>query len=182
MNTELERLFEQAVCLEGTQREEFLAQHCTDPVLRHQLGQLLLHDRGAETFLQDVVKHEATSVLRTLVLAPGTRLGRYRVVSIIGQGGMGLVYLAERTDGKFEQRVAIKVLQGGPDHQALGQRIQQECRILASLEHSNIARVLDADVTPDSLPYFVMEYVDGQYSGHTHRGSQAARLRYRQSA
>jgi tetratricopeptide (TPR) repeat protein len=75
---------------------------------------------------------------------------------------MGLVYLAERADGKFEQRVAIKVLQSSVDPSWVNDRTQQECRILASLEHPNIARVLDADVSQDGLPYFVMEYVDGQ--------------------
>jgi serine/threonine protein kinase len=75
---------------------------------------------------------------------------------------MGLVYLAERADGKFEQRVALKVLQSGPDQPLVAEQLQRECRILASLEHANIARVLDADVTGNGVPYFVMEYVDGQ--------------------
>ena len=162
MNAEIEKLFEQAVSLTKAQREEFLAQHCTDPELREQLVQLLAHDQGAEAFLESAVSAEADSILQTLALSSGTRLGPYRVVSVIGHGGMGLVYLAERADGKFEQRVAIKVLQSALHQGALAERIQQECRILASLEHANIARVLDAGISPGGLSYFAMEYVDGQ--------------------
>ena len=161
MNPDLEKLFEQAVGLAGPEREEFLSQHCS-PDLRNELEQLLAHDQGAETFLHRAVADESSSALQTLVLAPGQRIGLYRVLSVIGRGGMGLVYLAERADGKFQQRVAIKVLQSGFDLQSVGDRIGQECRILASLEHPNIARVLDADFTQGVLPYFVMEYVDGQ--------------------
>jgi eukaryotic-like serine/threonine-protein kinase len=161
MNPELESLFEQAAGLPATEREQFLAEHCSDPDLRRELELLLAHDRGAETFLQRAVSEEASSVLQTLVFAPGQRLGPYRVLSIIGRGGMGLVYLAERADGKFEQRVAIKVLQSDVDLPLLSDRAQQECRILASLQHPNIAHVLDAGVSYDGLPYFVMEYVDG---------------------
>jgi tetratricopeptide (TPR) repeat protein len=162
MNPELESLFEQAVGLAAAEREQFLAEHCSDPDLRHELELLLAHDQGAETFLQRAVSEEASLALNTLVFAPGQRLGPYRVLSIIGRGGMGLVYLAERADGKFEQRVAIKVLQSGEDLPGVSERTQQECRILASLEHPNIARVLDANVSSDGLPYFVMEYIDGQ--------------------
>jgi tetratricopeptide (TPR) repeat protein/tRNA A-37 threonylcarbamoyl transferase component Bud32 len=161
VNPELENLFEQAVGLAANEREQFLAKHCSDPDLRRELELLLAHDRGAETFLQRAVSEEASSTLQTLVFSPGQRLGPYRVLSIIGRGGMGLVYLAERADGKFEQRVAIKVLQSDVDLPLLSDRTQQECRILASLEHPNIARVLDADVSSDGLPYFVMEYVEG---------------------
>ncbi len=161
MNPELEKLFEQAVGLAAAEREQFLAEHCSDPDLRRELELLLAHDQGAETLLQRAVSEEASSALQTFLFTPGQHVGAYRVLSIIGRGGMGLVYLAERADGKFEQRVAIKVLQSGVDPSWVNDRAQQECRILASLEHPNIARVLDADVSHDGLPYFVMEYVDG---------------------
>ncbi len=161
MNPELEKLFEQAVGLAAAEREQFLAEHCSDPDLRRELELLLAHDQGAETLLQRAVSEEASSALQTFLFTPGQHVGAYRVLSIIGRGGMGLVYLAERADGKFEQRVAIKVLQSGVDPSWVNDRAQQECRILASLELPNIARVLDADVSHDGLPYFVMEYVDG---------------------
>jgi eukaryotic-like serine/threonine-protein kinase len=162
MNPELEKLFDQAVSLAGTERDEFIARHCPDPALRRELEMLLSSDQGAETFLQGTVLNAASSMLEALTFSPGQRLGRYRVLSVIGRGGMGLVYLAERADGKFEQQVALKVLQNGSGQPLVAEQLQRECRILASLEHSNIARVLDADVTETGLPYFVMEYVDGQ--------------------
>lgn len=97
-----------------------------------------------------------------LTLSPGQRLGPYRILSAIGRGGMGIVYRAERDDGKFEQRVAIKVVSGGLNTPAFVERFQQEYRILASLEHPNIARLLDSGATEDGLPYFVMEFVEGR--------------------
>lgn len=161
MNPEVEQLFEQAVGLDEKQREAFLAENCGNPEVRKEVELLLAHDQGAERFLRNVVLSEA-SAFHAVAISPGQRLGVYRVLSVLAQGGMGLVYLAERADGKFEQRVAIKVLQSDLDMPFLSKRIQQECRILASLEHPNIARVLDADITQEALPYFVMEYVDGQ--------------------
>lgn len=162
MNPDLEKLFDRAADLHGPARENFLVQHCTDAEMRHELDLLLANDHGAETFLQSAVSDEAKSALGGVALAPGQRIGHYRVLSLLGRGGMGLVYLAERVDGKFEQRVAIKVLQTGLDHPAIAERIQRECRILAKLEHANIARLLDASATEDALPYFVMEYVNGR--------------------
>src|SRR5215472_14643441 len=162
MNPDLEKLFDEAVSLTGTEREEFITRNCPDHGLRRELEKLLASDPGASAFLQNAVMDAASSVLQALTLSPGQRLGPYRVLSVIGRGGMGLVHLAERADGKFEQRVALKVLQSGPDQPFVAEQLQRECRILASLEHPNIARVLDADVTEDGVPYFVMEYVDGQ--------------------
>src|SRR5215472_16035365 len=162
MNPYLQKLFEQAVGMVGAEREGFISRHCADPALRRDLELLLACDQGADTFLEGAVIDAASSVLKSLGLSPGQRIGPYRVLTVIGQGGMGLVYLAERADGKFEQRVALKVLQSGPDQPFVAEQLQQECRILASLEHPNIARVLDADVTENGVPYFVMEYVDGQ--------------------
>jgi len=161
MNAEVERLFEAALEIPPEQRAEFLSQRCTDADVRREVALLLEHDRGAETFLGHAVAGEAASVVRSLSFSRGERLGPYRILSVIGRGGMGLVYLAKRADGKFDQRVAIKVVQAGLGGLLAG-RLQQECRILASVEHPNIARLLDAGATSDSLPYFVMEYVAGR--------------------
>jgi tetratricopeptide (TPR) repeat protein len=97
-----------------------------------------------------------------LTLSPGHRIGPYRIVSTLGRGGMGVVYRAQRDDGKFEQKVAIKVVSAGLNSPSVVERFQQEYRILASLDHPNIARILDAGATEDRLPYFVMEYVEGR--------------------
>ena len=89
------------------------------------------------------------------------RIGAYRIVREIGRGGMGVVYLAERADGEFRQRVAIKLIATTDADDPLHQRFLAERQILAGLEHPNIARLLDGGVTDDGRPYLVMEYVDG---------------------
>jgi TolB-like protein/Tfp pilus assembly protein PilF/predicted Ser/Thr protein kinase len=91
----------------------------------------------------------------------GERIGAYEIVREIGRGGMGAVYLAKRADGQFEKEVAIKLLKRGTDTDEILRRFQAERRILARLDHPNIARLLDAGTTDDGLPYFVMEYIDG---------------------
>ena len=105
------------------------------------------------------------------------RLGPYRIVSAIGQGGMGTVYLAERADGAFEQRVAIKVVRGLLDQDRV-RRFRAERQILASLQHPNIARLVDGGTTDDGWPYLVMEYVEGTaidtYAGSTSSASSSA--------
>jgi serine/threonine protein kinase len=91
----------------------------------------------------------------------GQQIGNYRIVRELGQGGMGAVYLAERADGKFTQRVALKLLKREMNTSALRRRFGQEREILASLEHPNIARLLDAGTTEDKIPFLAMEYVEG---------------------
>ena len=91
----------------------------------------------------------------------GQNIGVYRIVREIGNGGMGAVYLAERSDGKFARRVALKLLKRELNTSALRRRFRQEQEILASLEHPNIARLLDAGTTDDKIPFLAMEYVEG---------------------
>ena len=91
----------------------------------------------------------------------GQQIGVYKIVGELGQGGMGAVYLATRTDGKFKQKVALKLLKREMNTAALRRRFQQEREILASLEHPNIARLLDAGTTDDKIPFLAMEYVEG---------------------
>ena len=91
----------------------------------------------------------------------GERVGAYAIVKELGRGGMGAVYLAERADGQFEKRVAIKVIKRGTDTDEVLRRFRIERQILANLEHPNITRLLDAGTTTDGLPYFVMEFIEG---------------------
>jgi len=91
-----------------------------------------------------------------------TRIGPYRIVRELGRGGMGTVYLAVRSDDGFQKRVALKVLKRGMDTDAIVQRFRHERQILASLEHPFISALLDGGTTPDGLPYFAMEFVDGK--------------------
>ncbi len=90
------------------------------------------------------------------------RIGPYRVLSEIDQGGMGVVYLGVREDDKFKQRVAIKVLRRDRDSAEILQRFELERQLLAAMNHPGIARLFDGGKTEDGLPYFVMEYVEGQ--------------------
>src|SRR5579875_3576584 len=96
----------------------------------------------------------------------GQRLGPYRLVEEIGQGGMGTVYRAVRDDGEFQIEVAIKVVRGGVSSQMLLARFRTERQILARLEHPNIGRLLDGGTTDDGLTYFLMEYIKGEPLTH----------------
>jgi serine/threonine-protein kinase len=88
-------------------------------------------------------------------------VGPYRLVRELGHGGMGVVYLAERADGQFEQRVALKLIKRGMDSEDILRRFLAERQVLARLNHSHIARLLDGGITAQGQPYFAMEYVDG---------------------
>ncbi len=92
----------------------------------------------------------------------GRRLGPYRVIREIARGGMGTVYLAERADGQYEQRVAIKLIKRGMDTALVLDRFRAERQILASLDHPNIAHLLDGGTSDEGLPYFAMEYIEGR--------------------
>src|SRR5262249_24540084 len=89
------------------------------------------------------------------------RTGAYRLVRLLGRGGMGSVHLAVRDDDQYQKEVAIKLLKRGMDTDFMLHRFRQERQILANLEHPFIARLIDGGATEDGLPYFVMEYVDG---------------------
>ncbi len=112
----------------------------------------LMHD--LETGEEEPIKDDTTPI--------GTVIGRYRLVREIGRGGMAVVYLAERADGQFRQKVALKRIQQGIDTDDAIQRFDQERQILALARHPHIAQLLDGGVGPGGRPYFVMEHVDGQ--------------------
>jgi eukaryotic-like serine/threonine-protein kinase len=164
---DLDTIFETALALEAEERETFLDRRCGgDPDLRAEVDALLAAVDASSQFLEDRGSllqrlKEAREEASGLDLAEGAQVGPYRLLGEIGRGGMGVVYLAERADGQFEQRVALKLLGGWA--QALGeeQRFQRERQILARLQHPNIARLLDGGITRDGRPYFVMDHVDG---------------------
>jgi len=113
-------------------------------------------------------------------VAPGERVGAFRLIERIGAGGMGVVFLAERADHQFDQRVALKLLSGTNHDPALFQLFQRERSLLAQLEHPNIARLIDGGATENHRPWFAMEYIDGKplhrYANH-HTLSIKARIR-----
>jgi len=94
--------------------------------------------------------------------AAARQIGPWRILDVLGEGGMGVVYLAERSDGAFDRQVALKLLRPGLDSGSFEARFLQERRTLAALEHPYIARLLDAGRAADGLPYFAMERVEGQ--------------------
>ena len=107
---------------------------------------------------------ECTTSLRSRpipIRSSGRGLGPWRVVNLLGHGGMGSVYLAERADGEYEQRVALKIVRGAAVQPPASARFKSEIHILARLSHPNVARVIDAGHTPEGSPYLVMEFVDG---------------------
>ena len=129
-----------------------------------ELTKIISAHQESEDFIQTPVFTDAIKVLSDEIETPdliGKRFGVYKIIEEIGRGGMGAVYLAERTDSEFEKRVAIKVIKRGMDTDAVLKRFRNERQILASLEHPNIARLLDGGTTEDGLPYFVMEYIEG---------------------
>ncbi len=155
----LARLFEAAIDMDGGARAAWINRECgDDPELRAELERLLRADARAGAFLE-TPPLLAAEAARAEAAQPA-RFGAWRVLGALGAGGMGEVWLAERDDGEFEQRVAIKQL--AYPTPGLLRRFRQERQILANLGHPNIARLLDGGVDAEGIPYLVMEYVGGQ--------------------
>ncbi len=139
-----------------------------DLALRKEVESLLRQTGKAATFLAEPPVAAAAAAIQDdgerhpPRHVEGRRIGAYRVVREIGRGGMSRVFLAERADGGFAHRVAVKLLRPGLDTEMDHARFRAERQILASLNHANIARLLDGGATDDGLPYFVLEYVDGK--------------------
>jgi eukaryotic-like serine/threonine-protein kinase len=159
----LAELFELAVELAPGERADWIATACAgDEDLRAQLEHLLRADQHAVDFLEKPPALIAASVQDGVAAMPEAprQFGPWRVLRSIGVGGMGEVWLAERGDGEFEQRVAIKQL--AYPTPGLLHRFRQERQILARLEHASIARLIDGGVDAAGAPYLVMEYVEGE--------------------
>ncbi len=179
----IEDVFQSALDLKaGGEREEFLRSECGDNAeLRREVEKLIARYEAEESFLESPVwtdsllmqpslkQQIAHSLESEIPLAReekqpfiGRQIGAYRLTEELGKGGMGVVYLAERADGEFHQRVAIKLIKRGMDTDFIVKRFRHERQIAATLNHPNIARLLDGGTTSDGLPYFVMEFVDGK--------------------
>ena len=139
------------------QRSEHLAAlRREDPVLADELAGLLAMEADDEDFLSEPVV-ELPSGAR-----PGARIGPYRLDRLIGEGGMGQVWLSVRADGLYERKVALKLLRPGLADPRLRQRFDREREILARFAHPHIARLLDAGIDKDGQPYLALEYVEGE--------------------
>ncbi len=156
----LERLFYQALDLQPADRPAFLDEACgDDSSLRKEIESLLESSSKTFGFLQKPIEQAAQGVAAKDV---GQRIGPYQLMGLLGEGGMGEVYLAVRADQLYQQEVAIKVMRPGlKQAQAMLVRFSAERQILASLNHPNVARLLDAGITDHDAPYLVMEYVKG---------------------
>jgi serine/threonine-protein kinase len=128
------------------------------PEIADQLCGLLDEQRAAD----DERYLETGPVLPFKPGAPGENIGAYRLISIIGHGGMGTVWLAERSDGRFERKAAVKFLNFALAGRGLEERFKREGAILGRLSHVNIAELLDAGVTDTGQPYLVIEHVEGE--------------------
>ena len=158
----LNEIFHEAVALERDARSAFLSDACAgDASLRGELDGLLRAHEHAEV---DSAAMERLGLPYAVEPKPvaGQRFGPYVTVRQLGRGGMGTVLLAERADGQFDQRVAIKLIKRGMDTAQILDRFRVERQILASLDHPHIARLMDGGTTDDGLPYFVMEYIEGR--------------------
>ena len=165
---EIQAIFEQALECASDARATLLDRACADdPILRSEVEKLLQHNESVQK--QKFLSPLALGV-SSLIPASGSpdsligqTLGHYRIQKRLGGGGMGDVYLAGRT-ADYQQLVAIKVLRQGMDTREILRRFRSEIQVLAVLgKHPNIARLLDAGTTEDGAPYFVMEYVEGEF-------------------
>jgi eukaryotic-like serine/threonine-protein kinase len=160
----IQSLFEEVIDSGPAERARRLADSCRDDDdLRNSVESLLASDQKTDDPLLNAIGAAAESLLeehqdRLL----GTRIGTYRVVSILGHGGMSTVYRGERDDSQYRQTVAIKVLHHAVLHPRLRSRLHSERHILATLDHPSIARLIDSGDLEDGTPYLVMEHVDGE--------------------
>ena len=163
-----EQIFDELVELPELDRARRLYEiRARDAALAGQLERLLAADAATTDLLEggapDLLDEAADPAAEAEPLLPaGTIVGSWRVISLLGRGGMGEVYLAERSEPAFEQRVALKVIRRGMDSQAIVRRFVRERQILARLDHPNLARLLDGGTGPDDRPYFALEWVDGE--------------------
>jgi len=156
-------IFDEAIELHGPARSAYLVEACAnDTDLRSRVEALLAAAEVDDVFLSDPTA--GFDAPRVTPLAPPqqpTRIGPYRILELIGEGGFGSVYMAEQTE-PVRRKVAVKILKAGMDTRAVVARFEQERQALALMDHPNIAKVFDAGATDTGRPYFVMELVKGE--------------------
>jgi serine/threonine-protein kinase len=161
----IKELFEAAVDLDPNERRTLLDKECGgDEALREEIESLLKSDEQTDGFIEQPAFTIPHDLFPDNVEEPfaGRQFGAYQIIREIGRGGLGAVYLAARADDEYRKQVAIKLVRRGLDTEDILRRFRNERQILAQLDHPNIARLIDGGTTDDGLPYFVMEYVNGQ--------------------
>ena len=165
---QVEEIFQAALDLSPEDRDRYVLDVCAnDTELRRDVESLLSqYDSAGELLEEPVYGNTEMSVLESFVEEKdpmiGRRLGSYRIEREIGRGGMGAVYEAIRADNEFNKRAAIKLVKRGMDTDFILRRFRKERQILAALDHPHIAGLLDGGTTEDGLPYFLMEFIEGQ--------------------
>jgi serine/threonine protein kinase len=160
---QVKKVLGNALELDPSQRSAYLAAACAgDPTLRAEVEPLMAAEQCAGTDLLRAT-HAADGSTFLVDTDPkiGHRIGPYKIVEPIGHGGMGVVYRAFRADDQYQKQVAIKLIRTGQDSAFVVSRFRNERQILASLDHPNIARLLDGGATENGIPYLVMELVEG---------------------
>jgi eukaryotic-like serine/threonine-protein kinase len=158
-------VLDQAIAVPDAERPALLDHACgSDSELRDEVESLLhSHQQAGSVFLRkpavdlNIPMSESGDIGSRI----GRRVGVYRLLEQIGEGGMGEVYRAERADGQYDKQVAIKFVRVGLDTASVLKRFRQERQVLASLDHPNIARLLDGGTTNEGIPYLVMELIEG---------------------
>lgn len=152
-----------AIALPAARRGEFVARRCADDaLLQDEVLSILQHAEDATDFIECSPALPRQSPPADSPALSGSRIGAYLLGREIGSGGMGVVYLATRADGAYEQQVAVKILRTGIQPEAAIRRMARERQALAALNHPNIAHLLDGGTSASGLPYLVLEYVDGE--------------------
>ncbi|MEW6733365.1 MAG: serine/threonine-protein kinase [Acidobacteriota bacterium] len=159
----VKELFHSALAQQADERAAFLAEVCGDDLsIRKEVESLIAAYEKEEDFIATPIFAGAAKLLvDTETKTIEQHIGPYKIIREIGHGGMGTVYLGVRAND-FQKRVAIKLVKRGMDSKEIIRRFQKERQILANLDHLNIAKLLDGGTTPDGLPYFVMEYIEGK--------------------
>jgi eukaryotic-like serine/threonine-protein kinase len=158
----LDEAFNAAVELDGERRAAFISEfEATDPELARRLRAMLEAESSGEDPLRASVQRAAAD----LEDAPPASIGPFEVIRRLGQGGMGSVYLCRRSDGEFEQLLAVKRLAGAGGG-LVGERLKLERRVLAALRHPHIAQFVDGGEDADGTPWVAMEYVEGSRIDH----------------
>jgi eukaryotic-like serine/threonine-protein kinase len=166
----VERIFFEVAALAPRDRDEAIVRLCAgDGQAEAQVRALVASAARIGSFLeQPVLGRGLDQVAQEAGIQEpeddliGATVGSFRILRRIASGGMGTVYLAARSDGQFDQTVAIKIVKRGLDTEEILRRFRAERQTLAALDHPNIARLLDGGITPDGRPFLVMEYVDGK--------------------
>lgn len=156
-------ILEGALELAPALRTEFLDSACGDAAMRLEIEALIeSHERASTEVLNSAAVPSIPPLETRFAPRVEKRVGAYEIICEIAQGGMGAVYRAVRADGQYTQQVALKIVRGDLSSPLAASRFRNERQILASLDHPNIAKILDGGSTADGLPYFVMEYIDGR--------------------